>query len=247
MSRWKAAAIHLSISALIGLVSAILIFGVWYPRPYGQATGANELVLLLMGVDVVLGPLLTLAVFRSGKRGLKFDLAVIALLQVCAFSYGMSIVVRARPAFVVAVIDRFNLVLANDLDAAELAKAQRTEFRAAPWTGPKVVGSQRPSDAAARSEVLLSGLSGKDIERMPQYYVDFASVAQQILQRAKPLDSLRSKTPDAGEIVATWRREHASQVERVAWIPLEAPQGSFTMLVDKTTALPIDVLPVSPW
>lgn len=247
MSRWKAAAIHLSISALIGFVSAVLIFGIWYPRPYGQATGANELVLLLMGVDIVLGPLLTFAVFRSGKRGLKFDLTVIALLQACAFCYGMSIVVRARPAFVVAVVDRFNLVLANDLDAAELAKAQRPEFRAAPWTGPKVIGAKPPSDPAARSEVLLSGLSGKDVERMPQYYVDLATVAPDILKRVKPLDQLQSKTPGAAALIAAWRRDHPSQVDGVAWVPLEAPQGSFTMLVDRTTARPVDVLPISPW
>ncbi len=247
MSRWKAAAIHLSISALIGLVSAALIFGVWYPRPYGQATGANELVLLLMGVDIVLGPLLTLAVFRSGKRGLKFDLGVIALLQACAFCYGMSIVVRARPAFVVAAVDRFNLVLANDLDAADLAKGHAAPFRSAPWTGPLVVGSEVPQDAAERSKLLMSGMSGKDIERMPEYYVDYASVAPKLLNRAKPLDQLKGKTSNAQGIIDAWRHDHDSAADSVVWIPLEAPQGSFTMLIDRTNGRPIDALPINPW
>ncbi len=76
MSRWKAAGIHLSISILIGLVVGALLFGVWYPPPFFHAAGADMLVLLLVGVDVVLGPLLTLIVFKSGKRGLKFDLAL---------------------------------------------------------------------------------------------------------------------------------------------------------------------------
>lgn len=247
MSRWKAAALHLSISALIGLVSAALIFGVWYPRPYGQATGANELVLLLMGVDIVLGPLLTLAVFRSGKRGLKFDLVVIALLQACAFAYGMSIVVRARPAFVVAAVDRFNLVLANDLSAEDLAKGHAAPFRAAPWTGPMVVGSEVPKDAKERSKLLMSGMSGKDIERMPEYYVDYASVVPELLKRAKALDQLKGKTPDAMEIIDAWRQDHASLAGNTVWIPLEAPQGSFTMLIDRTSGRPVDALPINPW
>jgi hypothetical protein len=148
---------------------------------------------------------------------------------------------------VVGVVDRFNLVLANSLDADDLAMAKRPEFRSAPWTGPEVIGAEPPGDAASRNEVLLSGLSGKDVERMPKYYVDLAAVAPELLRRAKPLDQLRSKTPDAGAIVAAWRRDHASQVERVVWIPLEAPQGSFTMLIDRTTAQPVDVLPISPW
>lgn len=247
MSRWKAAAVHLSISALIGLVSALLIFGVWYPRPYGQATGANELVLLLMGVDIVLGPLLTLAVFRSGKRGLKFDLVVIALLQICAFSYGMSIVVRARPAFVVAAVDRFNLVLANDVSAEDLAKGHAPQFRSAPWTGPLVVGSEVPKGADERSKLLISGMSGKDIERMPEYYVDYASTVPELLKRAKPLDQLKGKTPNAQEIVAAWQQDHAAQADSTVWIPLEAPQGSFTMLIDRTNGRPVDALPINPW
>src|SRR6187402_1763816 len=105
MSRWKAAAIHLSISASIGLLAAALIFGVWYPPPYSKATGADELVLLLMGVDIVLGPMLTLVVFRSGKKSLRLDLTVIAIMQTCALLYGMSVVVRARPVFIVGVDD----------------------------------------------------------------------------------------------------------------------------------------------
>lgn len=247
MSRWKAAAVHLSISALIGLVSALLIFGVWYPRPYGQATGANELVLLLMGVDIVLGPLLTLAVFRSGKRGLKFDLAVIAVLQACAFTYGMSIVVRARPAFVVAAVDRFNLVLANDLSAEDLAKGHAPQFRSAPWTGPLVVGSEVPKGAGERSKLLMSGMSGKDIERMPEYYVDYMSAVPELLKRAKTLDQLTGKTPNAKEIISAWQQNHAAQADSVVWIPLEAPQGSFTMLIDRTNGRPVDALPINPW
>lgn len=245
MSRWKAAAVHLSISALIGVVSALLIFGVWYPRPYGQATGANELVLLLMGVDIVLGPLLTLAVFRSGKRGLKFDLAVIAVLQVCAFAYGMSIVVRARPAFVVAAVDRFNLVLATDLDAADLAKGHEPRFRSAPWTGPLVVGSRLPEDAAERNKVLMSGLAGKDVERMPAYYVDYAVVVPELLKRAKPLTGLKGKTPAASGIIESWQAAHAA--DEVVWLPLEAPQGSFTLLLDAHDGRPVDALPINPW
>ena len=82
MSRWKAASIHCSISALVGLIVGFLLFGLWYPPPYFHAAGADELILLLVGVDLTLGPLLTLIVFRSGKRGLKFDLAPLVSYRV---------------------------------------------------------------------------------------------------------------------------------------------------------------------
>ena len=101
MSRWKAAGIHLSISAFIGLVVGALLLGVWYPPPFFHAAGADVLVVLLVGVDVVLGPLLTLIVFKSGKRGLKFDLALIGTMQAVALVYGMSVVLESRPVFLV--------------------------------------------------------------------------------------------------------------------------------------------------
>jgi hypothetical protein len=168
MSRWKAAAVHLSISALIGLVSATLIFGLWYPRPYSHAAGADRLVVLLLGVDVVLGPLLTLIVFRSGKWGMRFDLTVIAIAQACAFLYGTSVVVRARPAFVVGNVDRFSLVTANDIDADDYAKASKPEFRSAPWTGPRVIGALPPTDVKDRNKIMFAGPGGKDIDTLPQ-------------------------------------------------------------------------------
>ena len=40
---------------------------------------------------------------------------------------------------------------------------------------------------------------------------------------------------------------HAAQADSTVWIPLEAPQGSFTMLIDRTNGRPVDALPINPW
>ena len=86
---------------------------------------------------MALGPLLTLVVFKSGKRGMKFDLAVIGLVQLAALIYGAHIVFLARPAFIVFVKDRFEMVAVVDLDPAEVAKAKVPEFRSLSWTGDR--------------------------------------------------------------------------------------------------------------
>lgn len=247
MTRWKAAAIHLSISVLIGLAAAALIFGVWYPRPYSQAAGAGELVLLLLGVDIVLGPLLTFVVFKSGKKGMKFDLAVIGVLQACAFLYGASIVVRARPAFVVTAVDRFMLVAANDLDPADLAKAKLSEFQTIPWTGPRLVGTELPTDPSARNKMLLNGIAGKDVEKFPEYYVDYAKVAQDILAHGKPLDVLRKKHPEATSILDVWLRDHQRDPATLRWLPLMTHRMNLIMILDHSTGQVLDALPIDPW
>jgi len=247
MSRWKAAAIHLSISALIGLASAALIFGVWYPPPYSHASGADELVLLLLGVDVVLGPLLTLIVFKAGKKTLRFDLSVIAILQACAFLYGTSVVIRARPAFIVGTIDRFVLVSANDLDAEDLSEGKKPEFRSISWTGPLLVGIEMPGGAVEQRDLMFNGAAGKDVEKFPKYYVDYASAAPEMLRRAHSLDELRKKRPEATSLIDSWLAGNKKTAADVVWLPLTAPHADLTMLLDPHNGSVLDALRIDPW
>lgn len=247
MSRWKAAGIHVSISALIVLIGAILIFGVWYPRPYSHAAGADELVLLLLGVDLVLGPLLTLIVFRAGKKGMRFDLTVIAIAQACAFLYGTSVVVRARPAFVVGNVDRFSLVSANDIDDDDYAKAASANFRSAPWTGPLVIGALPPTDVKERNKLVFNGPGGKDIDTMPQYYVEYPQVVAALLQKAKPIDVLTKNHADIAPQIESWLLDHRRTASNVVWLPLMSRRVSMVMLLDSRDGTTLDALPIDPW
>ena len=246
MSRWKAAAIHLSISAVIGLATAALIFGVWFPQPYSHAAGADRLILLLLGVDVVLGPLLTLIVYRHGKWGMRFDLCVIALLQACAFTYGMSVVLSSRPVFVVGAIDRFVLVPADALDPKDLAEGREPAFRTLSWTGPRVVNALRPENRSERSDLLFSGLEGKDIELFPKYYADYAKNAAPLLARGRPLEQLDAK-PGARERIDAWLDRHARQRKDIAWLPLVGRDADMAMLLDRADGRILDALPIDPW
>src|SRR5450432_3757017 len=168
MSRWKAAGIHLLISLTIATLVGSLIYFVWYPPPYFQVAGGNTLMLLIMSVDVVLGPFLTLAVFKAGKKGLRFDLCLIAMLQISAFCYGIFIIAIARPIFVVAEPDRFIVIAANDLDDADLAQAKQPQFGGRSWSGPRLVGAIAPTEGEEANAVLTSGLAGKDIDKLPK-------------------------------------------------------------------------------
>lgn len=247
MSRWKAALIHLSISACIGALALGLLLGVWYPPPYFRAAGADELVLLLVGVDLTLGPLLTLIVFKSGKKGLKLDLALIGLAQLGALVYGMSVVAQTRPVFLVSTVDHFSLISADDIAPEDLAAGSTPEFRSLSWTGPRLVGTARPSDQKERSELLFSGLKGKDIDRLPKYYVAYASDAANVLARAQPMDRLLPNDAEARRVADAWLQSHHRSRESVAWLPIKARRRDITMLLDRETGQPLGAIGVNPW
>jgi len=247
MSRWKAAGIHLSISVAIGLIVGALLLGVWYPPPLFHAAGADTLVLLLVSVDIVLGPLLTCVVFKQGKKGLKFDLALIAIVQTAALVYGMSVVLRSRPVFLVAAVDRFSLVSASDLAPQDIAAGQKPEFRSLSWFGPRTVGALLPPEGRERTKIMLSGIGGKDIDKMPKYYVDYSQVAQGLLQDAKPLDDLSINTPGQREELDRALTKIGRAADQVVWVPLTARKANLVMLLDHDSGDPLGAVAINPW
>lgn len=246
MSRWKAAAIHLSLSILVGLAAAAVIFGVWYPPPFSRAAGGDKLILVLLGVDLALGPLLTLLVYKHGKRGMRFDLTVITALQLSALVYGVSVVAGSRPAFIVGAIDRFVIVPADALEDEDLAEAKQPEYRHRSWTGPRIVNALRPENRSERSDLLFSGIDGKDIEKFPKYYVDYATHTAPLLERSRPLDALRQR-PAAAAIVDDWLRRHGRQASDITWLPLVGRGRDFAVLLSHANGSILDILPVEPW
>lgn len=105
MSRWQAFAIHLSISLLVFLLLLTIILVFWFPGILFSIDGGWNGLRIIIGVDLVLGPLLTLVVFKSGKPGLKFDLACIGLFQAACLAGGMFILHSERPLALVLAYD----------------------------------------------------------------------------------------------------------------------------------------------
>ncbi len=247
MSRWKAASIHLSISAVIGCAALALFLGVWYPAPYFGAAGADELTLLLVGVDLCIGPLLTLIVFRSGKAGLKFDLCTIAVLQSAALIYGCHVVLESRPIFLVGVLDRFVLVSANEISDQDLADGATSAFRVRSWSGPKLVAAEQPASEKERSDLAFSALNGRDLQNLPKYYRSFDAYGSELLKKAKNLDALYQKDPGSQEVVQRTLEKDRLAASAVEWLPLEARKRDMVMLIDATSARPIKAIPFDPW
>ena len=61
----------------------VIMLLVCYPRPYFAAMGGNTLILLMIRVDVVLGPIIVLIVVNPAKKYLRLDLVIIAVAGAC--------------------------------------------------------------------------------------------------------------------------------------------------------------------
>lgn len=248
ISRWKAAGIHLAISFALAMGVAALLYLLWFPPPYFIAAGATGLMLLIIGVDVVVGPALTLLVFNptKPKRLIRLDLSIIGLLQAIAFAYGLFVICEARPVFVVAAVDRLEIVMANELSDADLAKGHAPEFRRRSWTGPRLVGAKpEGADTLALTIQVLS--SGKDIDSAPQYYVPYAESAGTLMKHARPITSLKGLTSTQTEHLQKLINRAKEQGDNLVYVPLQSRKADYAAILNARTQQPIAILATNPW
>ena len=118
-NRFVAFAIHLTLSLLVfsTLVTMMLVY--WFPGDLFFMDGGWEGLKLVAMVDLVLGPALTLILFKKGKPGLMLDMGLIALLQIAALSYGFYTTYHERTLAVVFADSEFAAVSARDIETAD--------------------------------------------------------------------------------------------------------------------------------
>ena len=244
MSRWQASGIHLLISAAIATVSLFLMLRVWYPPPFFTSEGGSDILLILIGVDVIIGPLVTLVVFKSGKPGLRFDLTVIGVLQAAALAYGTHVMFVARPVYVALVDDQFETVRANDLDPANVARARRPEFRSVPLMGPQYVTVDLPKDIKALRKLIAQAGEGGDLaQHLPEYYLPYTEGKAQALARSRPLETLSETDKAVAARIDKAISETGRKPAELNFLPLETRRGWGAVLIDKKAGDVVTILP----
>lgn len=190
--RARAAGWHLLISASVAALAAALVFGLWYPGAYRHLSGGRGLFILVVTVDVILGPLLTFAVFnlKKGWPHLRRDLAIIGVIQMAGLVYGLHTVYVVRPVATVFETDRFRVVTAAEVHEPELPKAL-PEYRSLPLTGPWLLTARRPEAGPERNDVLMMSLEkGIDVSQRPSFWLPYEKGRAAALERARPVELL---------------------------------------------------------
>jgi hypothetical protein len=248
ISRGRAFLTHLLSSAAIVSAVCVLVFFVWYPYPYFQISGAWNPLRVLIGVDLVLGPLLTLLLFKPGKKGLWFDLSFIFVAQVAAFIYGVTVIYGERPYFSVFAVDRFTVLTRSDVDEAEWDKAT-DRLGAKPLVGPVLAVAMRPTDAAAQQRLLDETVFGgkPDIDRRPGSWVPYREQVSQVVASARPLSALHSSRPGVRAQIEALPGRLGLPAQRLGFVPVIARERYLALVVDTTTGVPLEAIEQDPW
>ena len=230
---FKASSIHFLSSLLIAALAATLVFLLWYPFPYRELAGGRELFILIVGVDVVCGPLLTAVIFNPFKPRMELwrDLGLVALIQIAALVFGMFTVWQARPLFLALELDRFKVVMSADLEPTAVT-ALPPALNPSWFSGPVVVALREPADSKERNKVLLESVQGgRDYAERPEFYLPYEGAnALKSLSRAKPLSVFLQKQPSQQAAATELATKKGTDIAQWLYLPVIARQDWVAVL-----------------
>ena len=244
-ARLRAATIHLGLSALVAAVAALLVFALWYPYPYREVSGGRELFQLVVGVDIILGPLLTFAIFNLAKprAELRRDIAVIVVLQLAGLAYGLWTVHLARPVHMVFEYDRFRVVHQVDLPQ-ELLHLAPPDITPTPWDGPTLLALRPFRNEGERVEMTLAALQGVSLSARPELWQPYQAARARVLAASRPVAELKTRFARRADDIDAALRASGRTAESSAYLPLVARSAAWTVLLDATTAEVIGFVPL---
>jgi hypothetical protein len=244
--RLRAAGIHLGASLCIAAIAALLVFAAWYPFPYREVSGGRELFLIVTTVDVILGPLITLAIFNREKksvRELTLDLTFVAFVQLAALAYGLWTVAVARPVHLVFEFDRMRVVHSVEIPEELLAKAP-PGIVAEPWDGPTPIAVRSFRSNDERVAATMQALQGVQLGARPDLWETYDAARPRIVAAVKPVADLKRKLPAQAAAIDAALQRLGRDAANTSYLPMNSRKLAWTVFFDPKTADIVGYAPV---
>lgn len=233
---------HLLCSLIMAALSSAVVFWIWHPGLLAKAVGVGHIFLMMLAVDVILGPLLTFAVAKQGKKSLKFDLSVIIFVQVAALIYGLHSIAANRPVYLAFDVWRFEIVRASDVRPEALKRAQ-SPYNHLSWFGPKWVAVKPATTTEDKNNRLFGELStGISPGMQPDLYDSIENQWNVIVSEGAKLSDLKKFNPPEKVDAVIAKYPTADK-----FYPLKSFGTSMTVLINSKEKRILDLVDLRPW
>lgn len=232
-TRYSAFAAHLltSVALFAGLTAVLLLS--WFPAPLFETDGGWDGLRIVALVDVVLGPLLTLIVYKPGKPGLKLDMALIVSLQLGALSWGVWTLHAQRPTLLVYADDSMqamplSLVRELDPDGKLLERL--------PGDMPARVVVRLPEDPVARADFISAKLRARQpLHQSIQDYAPLADHWPEVVNDSLDIARYIRKQPEWAARVRHKAAELGKDIDQLVFLPVVGTRKSVILAADKAS------------
>lgn len=227
--RLRASGIHLAISAAIFAPALYLILVHWYPGFHFTVDGGWTGVNIMIAVDLVLGPLLTLIVFNpfKARRLIAFDLSCIGIAQAAALVWGFYAVHSQHPVAVSFHEDRFWPVLVEPL---RIENTDPATVRALSGHRPALVYVAPPANDDEETRVAMQELVGGIAPHEdPFFFRRFVEHWPAVREKARPADALAKEDADFAAALPAFLAGRGGAAGDYLYFPYEGRYGACTL------------------
>jgi hypothetical protein len=238
--RFKAFGLHLlGSAAALTLVLGGLYLG-WYHWPGWYLSDVSHVILVMIGVDVVLGPAVTaiIASAKKPRRELVRDIAIIVTVQLAALVYGSTVLWNGRPLYYAFSVNCLSLVQAYDIDAGALETARTQNVPLLPhwYSLPRWIWAPLPEDPTQSDKIITSAISGgTDVIAMPQYYRPWADGVSELRRQLKTVDEIGFFTRDEKKTLKERMRASGLATDQPDSIALTGRRRPLLAVIDPAT------------
>ena len=227
-NRYQAFAVHLLISAVIFVILALIIIYIWYPGFLFWSDGGLEGIRIIAGVDFIIGPILTLLVYRLGKPGLHKDLLLIGLVQFICLVIGTWLVYNERPLAIIYANGSFYTMSQNSFhfhdNDSKLALAQDDKV-------PAWVYVDLPKDTVSRSQILMKQLKDGPIHAQEKRYRPFQENLSHVFEEDIDLSTIEDKARDA--MSTNGKLYYFNARYSTSYMEIDGESGAFIKLIPR--------------
>ncbi len=225
-------------SAIVLAAAFLLISLVWYPGVLFAAAAGSELLRLMIGVDLIIGPVVMLIIYNPTKPKIKQDVLIVLLCQLAFLFFGLWSIFSARPVYIAFSENRFYLVRANEIDVADQKKVTQAAYQHLPLFGPELVGTQQPEGIKERNDIVFGTFGGMGIQNLPQYFVPIVQVQQAMLAAGKTSQNWQKIDAANKQRLQQYEATHKS----VLFLLLTSKRESLFVVIDSKTGVVLEII-----
>lgn len=210
-----------------------------------SAEGGWSILIIFSLVVIVVGPVLTILLFKPGKKGLLLDLVLIGVFQITAIVFGTYTLYEKRPLFLVFSVDRFVVVSKDDIDTSQLEpNVLLPNFNQKPIP----VYARLPENKEKKSQLLQEVMAGKpDLEYRAEYYEPMSSNIPDVVSHSIDSDRFSDNSFVEGNLIYDFVTQHCSTVESCAYLPLLGKKKDMLLVLNRENGNVFGAVDVDPW
>lgn len=243
--RLKSAAIHAAASLAVAMAISAVVFRIWFPGPIAEITGSSSLYWLVIGVDIICGPMLLLVIWnpRKSRKELITDASILVAIQLAALSYGIWTLSQIRPVYIVFETDRLRMINPTEIDPVDLAKAP-DHWKNLPLSGPKLLSTQSPKNSDELLRSIELSIAGKEPSVRPEMWEEYAPANEKVRAASKSLPELLAVYPEKKAEITRLTEKFNIPYTSIVWLPLTAARTmDWVALIDARNMEPFTYIP----